>query len=255
MLPPRFPVHIEQQVLASMRQGLLSYHTFALQRGQASRPPAPNFAAIAQAVANFAADEMHRVADEARNPSAGILQAFRTFEAAGFAPQDIPVMRLDAKTPRQHQPKIKASPEPAPAILKRWVSENLERYFAAVEPHRRRVAAMLIERDRAQGGLTFEQYDLLADSLNTTIERVLFIAKDQVEKLDSRIGASVLLAEGFDRFTWWSMEDNKVRPIHEAAHGNVYWTDLGHPTEGRPGEPPNCRCRMVPYTGPIFPPR
>lgn len=255
MLPPRYPVHIEQQALASLRSNLLIWQDRTLRSGRAHRPDPIDLAGISQAVANFAADEMHRVIDEVRNPSAGITQALRAFEAAGFEPPDIPTMRLDAKTSRQFQPRVRAAPEPTPDVLRGWVQENLNRYFEAVGEHQKRLAAMLIERDRAQGGLTFEQIDLLAESLAVTIDRAVFILKDQVEKLDSRIGAGVMLAEGFDRFTWWSMADGKVRPLHVAAHGQVFWTDVGHPTEGRPGEPPNCRCRMVPYNGPISPPR
>lgn len=66
--------------------------------------------------------------------------------------------------------------------------------------------------------------------------------RDQIAKLNTQLTRASCQAAGIDRFKWRSMGDDRVRELHEAINGNEYSFAEGHPTEGLPGEPPNCRC-------------
>ena len=56
---------------------------------------------------------------------------------------------------------------------------------------------------------------------------------------------------GVTHFRWITMRDSKVRPLHRALHGKVF-TMQGHPTEGYPGQPFNCRCIAKPVKRGFF---
>lgn len=72
--------------------------------------------------------------------------------------------------------------------------------------------------------------------------RVNFIVRDQVSKLNSQITQARQVAAGIEQFKWVTVGDDRVRPLHRQINGRVYSWDVGHPTEGFPGQPPNCRC-------------
>lgn len=56
---------------------------------------------------------------------------------------------------------------------------------------------------------------------------------------------------GVTHFRWISMRDERVRPLHQTLHGKVF-TMQGHPTEGYPGQPFNCRCVAEPVKRGFF---
>lgn len=78
-----------------------------------------------------------------------------------------------------------------------------------------------------------------------------FLARDQVGTLNARITAEQHSALGIDEFVWTNSGDQRVRILHRNAPVGiaqvVYRYSLGgHPTEGLPGEPYNCRCTARP---------
>lgn len=76
--------------------------------------------------------------------------------------------------------------------------------------------------------------------------RVRLIVRDQVAKLNADLLRARSEAAGLTHFTWVSMRDSRVRPLHREIDGQDFSFAAGHPTEGRPGEPVNCRCIAVP---------
>lgn len=76
--------------------------------------------------------------------------------------------------------------------------------------------------------------------------RVRNIVRDQVAKLNSDLTRARAQAAGLSRFTWTSRRDGNVRPLHRRIDGEVFEFAVGHPTEGLPGQPINCRCTAVP---------
>ena len=65
----------------------------------------------------------------------------------------------------------------------------------------------------------------------------------------SQAQTAVMSAYGVTHFVWETVGDDRVRPLHASIEGNTYPVSTGHPTEGRPGDPYNCRCSMQP----VFP--
>lgn len=61
----------------------------------------------------------------------------------------------------------------------------------------------------------------------------------------SRFDKELAERAGIRKFMWLSMRDEKVRPLHASLDGQVFSYD-NPPSEGMPGEPPNCRCRDIP---------
>ena len=72
--------------------------------------------------------------------------------------------------------------------------------------------------------------------------RLRMIVRDQIAKLNTDLTKARQEASGIKRFRWISQRDDRVRPLHEEIDGEIYDWSAGHPTEGLPGQPPNCRC-------------
>jgi len=71
-----------------------------------------------------------------------------------------------------------------------------------------------------------------------------FIARDQVQKIDSAVTELRHIELGIREFDWWTMRDHKVRPAHKARHG-VRYSYLERP-DFLPGQEIACRCRQKP---------
>lgn len=72
--------------------------------------------------------------------------------------------------------------------------------------------------------------------------RMKVIAQHQLSTLHAGVQRERATALGVSEFVWRSQGDDKVRDEHRAADGQIYTYADGHPTEGLPGEPVNCRC-------------
>ena len=54
---------------------------------------------------------------------------------------------------------------------------------------------------------------------------------------------------GAREYVWQSRRDDRVRDLHrklDSKQARFSYLGEGHPTEGHPGEAPNCRCFAVP---------
>lgn len=88
--------------------------------------------------------------------------------------------------------------------------------------------------------------------------RARFIARDRLGSLNAAATRDKHISLGFTHYRWLSSDDERVRPLHRAPgspgaargalHGTIRAWDDPHPTEGHPGDAPNCRCVAIPVT-------
>lgn len=87
---------------------------------------------------------------------------------------------------------------------------------------------------------------VLQKQFRVTANAARFIARDRMGSLNVQISRTKHRALGFTHYRWVTSEDVRVRPEHAALNGQIRaWNDP-HPTEGHPGDAPNCRCVAVP---------
>lgn len=72
------------------------------------------------------------------------------------------------------------------------------------------------------------------------------LARRIVTKTRSTATRVYSVAVGATRFEWRSRRDERVRALHRELDGKSFDMNEGHPTEGLPGEPYNCRCTAIP---------
>ena len=88
--------------------------------------------------------------------------------------------------------------------------------------------------------------------LGVSERRARLIARDQTGSLNAEVTQVQNLRMGVTEFTWATVGDERVRPLHEDIDGNVYPVATGHPSEGLPGESINCRCSQSPVLDGLF---
>jgi SPP1 gp7 family putative phage head morphogenesis protein len=98
----------------------------------------------------------------------------------------------------------------------------------------------------AEGARADRIRDIVAKRISTTDSRLKLIARDQVGKVHSAMQKQKQEALGVQYYMWRSSEDERVRDLHDELNGQVFSWSSGHPTEGHPGEPINCRCIPIP---------
>ena len=70
---------------------------------------------------------------------------------------------------------------------------------------------------------------------------------DQVIRLvEQAYNRAEIAADGSKYYMWLSMRDDRVRPKHRELDSKIFPINQGDPTEGHPGDAPNCRCVAVP---------
>ena len=72
--------------------------------------------------------------------------------------------------------------------------------------------------------------------------RLVNIARDQSEKIQSQINTARMQAMGIKRFRWIAQFDDRVRPHHEEINGKIFEVGKGDPEDGMPGDAFACRC-------------
>lgn len=78
--------------------------------------------------------------------------------------------------------------------------------------------------------------------------RARFIARDGLGTLNASITRQKHERLGFQFYRWLTSDDSRVRPEHRELHNTIRSWSTPHPTEGHPGEAPNCRCVAIPVT-------
>lgn len=112
------------------------------------------------------------------------------------------------------------------------------RHFADVE---RLIAAAVTE-----GKSTRTVTKVLQTRLQVSRRRANLIARNEIGNLNADITRSRMKDLGIRRFRWVTSADERVRPLHEEIDGQIFDYPNGHPTEGIPGQPINCRCTAEP---------
>jgi SPP1 gp7 family putative phage head morphogenesis protein len=76
-------------------------------------------------------------------------------------------------------------------------------------------------------------------------KRARLIARDQVGKLNGQINEARQKEMGVDRYTWRTVNDQRVRDEHAERNGEAFRWD-SPPDDGHPGQPVQCRCYAEP---------
>lgn len=129
--------------------------------------------------------------------------------------------------------------------LSAFAGRNSELVSNAVRDHMARIRQVI------SGGITGGRSiaRIIADvrkTAGTLRRRVTNIARDQAQKLVGQLQRTRLRVNGVTEFEWVTQGDDDVRDLHESIDGQRFPISRGHPTEGFPGEPINCRCFMNP---------
>jgi SPP1 gp7 family putative phage head morphogenesis protein len=79
-------------------------------------------------------------------------------------------------------------------------------------------------------------------ALEKAEDRAALLARDATGDLVAAVTQTRAQQLGSDRYVWRSQEDDRVRPLHDELDDTIRSWDDPHPTEGHPGDAPNCRC-------------
>lgn len=131
-----------------------------------------------------------------------------------------------------------------PGAITQFVHENvalIRKLQGAAVDH----LETLIHRGIASGMGAEELGAAITARFGISERHARFIARDQINKLDSKVQELRHAELGITRFVWWSMQDSLVRPRHRRLHGTTFdYSDP--PPDGLPGMPVGCRCRQAP---------
>lgn len=72
-------------------------------------------------------------------------------------------------------------------------------------------------------------------------KRAQLIAVDQAHSFNANLNEIRQTQAGVNRYSWSTVRDRRVRPLHRAREGQVYRWD-SPPSDGHPGQPIRCRC-------------
>lgn len=132
-----------------------------------------------------------------------------------------------------------------PASYASWIDENVrliksidERYFNDV----REVISTGLQKGMTADALAKE----VRLRFHVTASRAKLIARDQVGKFHAQMDKERHQELGITRFIWSTSLDEKVREDHRELEGKIFTYAQGHPVEGLPGQPIQCRCVAIP---------
>ena len=126
-----------------------------------------------------------------------------------------------------------------------WAAENV-RLIRKLETRHLADVGTFIERALVEGQGTRSVTKALSSRLGISRRRADVIARNEIGTLNAQITRARMTDLGIKRFRWVSSGDEVVRPLHEEIDGQIFDYPNGHPTEGLPGEPINCRCTAEP---------
>lgn len=85
----------------------------------------------------------------------------------------------------------------------------------------------------------------------STDDRAMLIARDQLGKINSRVSQVRQQKLGITHYTWETSHDERVRSSHRARNGERFsWSEP--PPDGHPGQPIRCRCVAIPDFTDLF---
>ena len=137
-----------------------------------------------------------------------------------------------------------------PVIEDTWARQAAEniKLIPAVVLDRIRVATT----KAIQGQMTMAEYRALLNEifLKQYENRIRNMSRNDIGTAYGQLNRDLQRELGITQFNWETMQDERVRPLHEhlGLGGPYNWDNPETEGEGIPGEPDNCRC----YAAPIF---
>jgi len=135
---------------------------------------------------------------------------------------------------------------PLRASMEAFVAENVS-LIKDVPAKVLRDIQGIVDRGISAGALHKDIAKEIQSATRLGVQRSAGIARDQVGKYYGQVQATRHKAIGVKRFTWNSVEDERVRSEHQSLNGETFSYDK-LPSEGLPGEPIMCRC----YADPVL---
>lgn len=135
------------------------------------------------------------------------------------------------------------------AVLDQWVSDNVD--LIVTIPHDT-LGKMkdICYKDWSTGKLTKDIANDILRQYDIDKWHALFIARDQMAKLNSNITQQEQKDAGVEEYIWDTSGDQRVRPSHARLDGTKHrWDDPPETDGGRhcnPGEDFQCRCVAIP---------
>ncbi len=126
-----------------------------------------------------------------------------------------------------------------------WTRRNVE-LITSIERRHLDDVAEAVARTVLAGQSTRDLAREVEERFGISRRRAGVVARDQVGTLNSQITQAKQNSLGIRQFEWSDSGDGRVRPLHSQIDGQIFDWATGHATEGRPGEPIQCRCVAIP---------
>jgi SPP1 gp7 family putative phage head morphogenesis protein len=124
-----------------------------------------------------------------------------------------------------------------------WAQASAGRIRGITERTSGRVVQAVLKA--AEGSTLKELEAVMREEFGKGVRQAELAARDQVGKLQAETSRYQMEAAGVTRYTWRTVDDERVREAHRELDGQVFsWSDP--PEEGHPGEAPLCRCYAEP---------
>lgn len=148
---------------------------------------------------------------------------------------------------------IASSDRRIPALLTHFSAENVQ-LITSLHARTFDDVGKLVTRAFTSGTRPETLAKDLQDRFDISERHARFIARDQINKLAAQVDQSRMQEIGINRYIWRTMEDERVRPEHQALDGEMFNFDEGSGEEGNPGDEPGCRCFPEPVWNDILQP-
>lgn len=130
------------------------------------------------------------------------------------------------------------------SAMSTWRRQQAELITSIPRKHLGRVVE-LVEQAQSSGMRVETLAKKIEAEFGIARRRAQLIATDQILTANANLTRVRQQDLGIESYTWSTVGDERVRPVHAAADGQVYTWAEGHPTEGHPGEPVRCRCQAL----------
>ena len=126
-----------------------------------------------------------------------------------------------------------------------WIQENVDLIKTIPKDSLDRMRDIVYD-GYVYGRTTTEMMREIRRVYSVSKRRALFIARDQIAKLNGDIQRAQQQEAGIHEYIWSTVEDERVRKSHRELNGKKFsWDDPPESSDGRrchPGQDFNCRC-------------
>ena len=145
--------------------------------------------------------------------------------------------------------------DPDDPRVARWAGDRLRRISKAINDTTAERVDRIVRDGEAQGLLEGDIFAKVRDYYRGLESRADTVARTEILAASNRGAMEAFRQGGALGKEWWSMQDDRVRPWHQDAHGQMVGIDeqfsvggemLDQPGEGSPANQCNCRCLLHP---------